>query len=436
MKQGFAPALLALAVLAACSTVPQPTPPGTGAATRVFELDPRLGWTPPAGAVATSDATAFERAVADLAAGRRARGQQRLAEIERQSPAFAPSRLARGALALEEGDLARATPLIEAAAKSQPRWTAAEFYLARVETERGDLEAAAGRLRAIASPGAPPVIAARLAEVETRLFERFYQAAAGAPPATAIESLRKALSVRPDSSAARLLLVQNLLATRNFTQARMEIDPLLRAPGADAPEVQQALAEIEAGRGQYEEAIERYERIVRAAPRPEYSARLEAIKQEYASANMPPRFRSAAASPELTRAELATLVYWTVSGVRFGRPPAEPAIAVDIAGAEAREEIVRAIAFGLFPVDPLTRRVYPDRTMTAANAARVLVRVLSITANPPCLADADTSQLAGTASALAACGIDTSGLRGDPNAPVSGTWALGALRSLDRMRAR
>ncbi|HEU5162842.1 MAG TPA: hypothetical protein VFV54_06845, partial [Thermoanaerobaculia bacterium] len=146
---------------------------------------------------------------------------------------------------------------------------------------------------------------------------------------------------------------------------------------------------------------------------------------------------AAAASPAVTRADLATLVYWSVSGVRFGRPPAEPAIAIDIADAEARDEIVRAIAFGLLSVDPVTRRVDPYRTMSASSVARFLFRVMALTANPPCMAvpQADSSSHGGILRMLQACGVDTTALS-DPTLPVSGSAALASLRKIDAMRVR
>lgn len=424
----------ALLFFAACATTPPAAAPD--AAARVFEVDPRAGWSAPSGSTAPAG---YERAMRELAAGHGDRAEVRLQELERRKPAYPPATLALGALDLAKGNVDAAAPRIEAAAKAQAGWLAAEYHLALLDEARGNLEAAISRLRGLAArPGAPPAIAERLASAETRLFDRLYQFATTAPRAEAIASLRRALSIRPESSAARLLLAQNLIAMRNFAEARMEIDPLLQSGDANRTEVQAALAEIEAGRGRFDEAIERYERIVRTDARPEYLARLEQIKQEFALASMPPRYRAAAASPQLTRAELATLVYWTVSGIRFGRPPSEPAVAIDIADVEARDEIVRAIAFGLFPVDPVTRRVSPDRTVTAAAAARVLMRVMAVTAAPPCIATGggDTATLAGIAKIFAACGIDTAPLHGDPESPVTGAWALAALRKIDPMRQR
>ncbi|MGH9459380.1 MAG: hypothetical protein ACRD2J_17220, partial [Thermoanaerobaculia bacterium] len=309
-------------------------------------------------------------------------------------------------------------------------WLAAEFYRAELAAERGELDAARAILRQIASdPAAPPVVGARLAAVEARRFDELYAAALAAEPAAAVASIRRALEIRPQSNAARLLLVQKLLAAGEVAQARVEIDPLLRSAEAERVEVQQALAEIDAGRRRYEEAIARYERIVTMDPRPEYVRRLEELKRAFAAANMPPRFRVAAASPALTRAELAVLTYWIVSDVRFARITGQPPVAIDLVEANGRDELVRAIALRLVSVDPATRRVHPDRVVSAAEAARFLLRVLSLRGTPSCAAGTATNEA--PLRALAACGIREGAVALDPAAPVSGAWAQRSLERID-----
>ena len=53
--------------------------------------------------------------------------------------------------------------------------------------------------------------------------------------------------------------VRGKLAQRQFDEARKELDPLLDTI-ADRPEIQEMLAEIEVGRGRFQEAIVRYDR--------------------------------------------------------------------------------------------------------------------------------------------------------------------------------
>ena len=93
---------------------------------------------------------------------------------------------------------------------------------------------------------------------------------------------------------------------------------------------------------------------------------------------MPAHFHTALASAALTRAELATLLYWTVPSIRFAQNLGAPPIAVDIEEVQGREEMIRAIALGLYDVDPVTRRVGPLRQVTAGRLSALLARVLMI----------------------------------------------------------
>jgi tetratricopeptide (TPR) repeat protein len=427
MKTTLAIAILAL-LTAACATTPPVPPPSPSARFGTLTVDPRLGYTGPSDAGAVRR---FDAAMHDLLAGRTAMAKEKL----QAASAHPPARLALAALAIEEGDLDTAGRLLAALPESAG-WTSAAFYRARLLEARGESEPALLAYRALsASPSAPAVAAERMAGLETRLFEEAYQQAQATRGEAAIRHLRRALSFRPDSSAARLHLAQALLENGDLAQARMELDPLLRTAQGEDPAVQATLAEIDAGRKRFEEAISRYERIVARDSNPRYRTRLDEIKREFALSNMPPRYRTAAASPALTRAELATLVYWNVNTVRFGRPSADTPIAIDIANVEGREELIRAIAWGIWSVDPVTRRVDPGRVVTGQNAARALYRVLTLSGLPPCAASSIPDPERGDVpvAALRACGVDVTSIRTAPDAPVSGRWAVAALDQIEKI---
>ena len=429
MKTNVAIAILAL-LIAACATTPPAPPPSPSAQFGTLSVDPRLGYT---GASDPAAVRRFDAAMHDLVAGRTAMAKEKLQAASASHP---PARLALAALALEEGDLETAGRLLNALPES-PGWTSAAYYRARLLEERGELEPALLAYRALsASPTAPAATPGRIAGLETRLFEESYQQALAGGGETAIRQLRRALEFRPDSSAARLLLAQKLLENGELAQARMELDPLLRTAQAEDPAVQATLAEIDAGRKRFEEAISRYEKIVERDPDPRYRARLDDIKREFARSNMPPRYRTAESSPALTRAELATLIYWNVNTIRFGRPTSDTAIAIDIANVEGREELIRAIAWGLWSVDPITRRIDPGRVVTGQNAARVLYRVLTLNGLPPCAASSipDPQRSDAPVAALRACGVDVTNIRTAPDAPVSGRWAVAALDQIEKIR--
>lgn len=428
MKTTLAIAILAL-LTAACATTPPVPPPSPSAQFGTLSVDPRLGYTGPSdpGAVRR-----FDAAMHDLVAGRTATAKQKL---QAAAAAHPPARLALAALAIEEGDLETAGRLLSAL-PDVPGWTSAVYYRARLLEARGELEPALLAYRALsASPSAPARTAERIAGLETRLFEESYQEALTTSGEASIGPLRRALEFRPDSSAARLLLAQRLLENGDLAQARMELDPLLGTAQGDDPAVQVTLAEIDVGRRRFEEAIRRYERVVERDPNPRYRERLDRIKREFALSNMPPRYRTAAASPELTRAQLATLIYWNVNTVRFGRPSADTPIAIDVADVEGREELIRAIAWGIWNVDPVTRRVDPGRIVTGTNAARALYRVLTLGGLPPCAASALPDPQRGDAAvaALRACGVDVANIRLAPDAPISGRWAVAALDQIERI---
>lgn len=417
-------AIVTLTILAAaCATTPPAPPPSPSAQFGTLSVDPRLGYT---GASDPGAVRRFDAAMHDLVAGRTAPAKEKLQAASASHP---PARLALAALAIEEGDLEGAGRLLNALPEA-PGWTSAAYYRARLLEARGELEPALLAYRALsASPTAPAVTAERIGSLETRLFEEAYQQALASGGEPAIRQLRRALEFRPDSSAARLLLAQRLLENGDLAQARMELDPLLRTAQGEEPAVQATLAEIDAGRKRFEEAISRYERVVERDPNPRYRTRLDQIKREFALSNMPPRYRTAAASPALTRAELATLIYWNINTVRFGRPSGDTAIAIDIADVEGREELIRAIAWGIWNVDPVTRRIDPGRVVTGRNAARALYRVLTLSGLPPCAASSIPDPQGGDAAvaALRACGVDVTNIRTAPDAPVSGRWAVAAL---------
>ncbi|HUO85373.1 MAG TPA: tetratricopeptide repeat protein, partial [Thermoanaerobaculia bacterium] len=246
------------------------------------------------------------------------------------------------------------------------------------------------------------------------------------------ELSRRLLSLDPDSFDARLLLVHALLEQRRFDSARAEIQPLLDHGLAAREEVQAALAEIDVGTGRFQEAIQRYERLVRTGTHPHYRARLEQIKELWQEANLPPRYRQALASPALTRAEAAILAYWRVSAVRFAQNLPPPPIAVDLAGIAGREELVRALALGLFPIDPLTRRADPSRTITADRLMRLGATLLSLHPRPACVSLAGTGVEKPTSmEILRACNVDLGNLPAERDRFVSGEVAVRILDQID-----
>jgi tetratricopeptide (TPR) repeat protein len=402
-------------MIAACAAPPPPAvvvPEGEAR----FLTDPRVGWT---GTSTPAVDRAFENAWRYILAGDFTKARERLDYIRTKNADYAPATLADAAIAIREKRLEDARAIADRLLERYPNYTAAAVYEAEIDIAENRLESAYDRYRSIVGKeGAPPTAADRVAELQTRIFDRLYGAALTAKDAESVRLLREALKINPSASAARILLVQRLVAQRQYDEARRELDPILSSGEADKVEVQEALAEIDVGKGRYQQAINRYERLTRRDPDGRFARRLAEIKDAFAEANMPTQYRRALESESISRADLAVLLYWKLTAIRFAQDVPAPPIAIDIGEVPGRDELIRAIALGIFSVDPITRRVNPYATVNAASLSRTAARVLALRGS--------------SCRTLAACGIEDPATAGDDGV-VSGRTAAALIDQLERV---
>jgi thioredoxin-like negative regulator of GroEL len=410
---------LACAIAAASCTQPdKPVPVVTPSGGDRFLVDPRLGYDTP---ISPLIAPRFETAWRWTLAGDELEAQRRLAEILQRNPDFVPATLAGAALDIRAGRFAQARTTVAEMVRLFPDWTAARVYEAELAYRDKQTRVAYDLYRALASnPNAPDFVPERVEELRGALFNDLYAAAQSAPDTEAIRLLREALALNAGAIEPRILLAQKLVAQKQYDAARTELDPLLNT-APDRGEVQEMLAEIDVGRGRYQEAIVRYDRLARRTKEERYARRLEEIKVEWSAANMPSHYRTALNTAAITRGELATLLYWTVPSVRFAQNLGTPPIATDIENVAGREEIIRAIALGLFDVDPVTRRVSPYRQVTASRLASHLARVLQIR-GAGCARGIPQDRV------LAACAVTLPSHL--PDDPITGHEAVAALQQI------
>lgn len=365
--------LLATVILAAsCTPKDVPPPAVVPQGDDRYLIDPRTN----TAALSPQTAAKLDAAWRYALAGNELEAQSRLTEVRRTNPDLIDADLIEAAMHIRRGRFAEANTIVAEVLARTPESLPARVYEAEIALREGRTRVAFDLYRAVAvRPDAPPLANDRVMQLQEAVFNELYAAAQTAPSADAARLLREALSVNSGATEARILLAQKLLAQRQFDEARKELEPLLNT-SADRVEIQEMLAEIEVGRGRYQEAIVRFDRLARRTKDTRFERRLEEIKQEWSSANMPAHYRTALDSPALTRAELATLLYWTVPAVRFAQNISAPPIAVDIEDVQGREEIIRAIALGLYDVDPVTRRVSPYRQVTAARLSSLVARLL------------------------------------------------------------
>ncbi len=404
--------LAAALVLAACTATAPPPPVVAPQGEDRYLIDPRTGFTAP---LPPAAAQKLENAWRYALAGNETEAQRNLAELRTRAPGLEPATLIEAFLAIRGARYEDARRLL---AGVDPEGLVARVYQAEIAYRENETRIAYDLYRQLAAlPEAPTAARERLTELEGLLFNELYASAQAAAPADAVRLLREALAFNAGAIEPRIMLSQKLVEQRQFDEARRELEPLLNS-APDRPEVQEILAEVDIGRGRYQEAIVRYDRLAKRTKEPRYAQRLEQIKNEWSAANMPAHYRTAADSLAVTRSDFAVLLYWTVPSVRFARNLGSPQIAVDIEDVAGREEIIRALAMGLYDVDPVTRRVSPYRTLTASRVSSLLARVLV---------------LRGAACArggLAACGVKDPLATYAPDAAVTGADLRAALEQV------
>ncbi|HEX3577414.1 MAG TPA: tetratricopeptide repeat protein [Thermoanaerobaculia bacterium] len=420
--------LIAAIILASCAPAPAPVvAPVVPQGNDRYLIDPRIGYdaqpTP-------ADAKRFDDAWRAILAGDYTTARKKLDDVRAKEPHYAPLQLAEAAIDLRQGKSDAARPIVERILSKHPHYTAAQVYVAEIDIAEKRTREAYDIYQDIGSrPGAPDFVSERIAELRTMLFDQLYHAALNAPHEESVRFLRDALAINPAANDARILLAQKLVAEHSYDEARTELEPILATGDGDRSEVQEALAEIDISRGNYEAAIARYERIAKRDRR--FAARLDEIKQQYAEANMPPQFRRAIESESITRGDLAVLMYWKVAAVRFASNIAAPPIAIDIGETPGRDEIVRAMALGIYTVDPVTRRVGPYSPVSSGALTRIAARVLTLRGASCARGIGNDPQ-----KVLAACAIVDPAVGAGPEAPVTGRVAAGVMEQVDRALSR
>ena len=385
-------------------------------------LDPRVGFTAPEQPAIDKR---FDAAWRELRAGHFAEAQKRFADLRTRYPQYLPASLAEAVVDLKLGDLNAGRAIVQRVEDQSPDYMAARVYDAELAIAEHRTRAAYDMYRALAlNPNAPPIVADRVTALQARVFGEIFTSAQTAPDDQAILMLREALTINPGALNARVLLANKLIARHSVEEARQVLEPVVSSPDFDNPEVQAALAEIEVGRGQYQEAIARYDRLAHRDP--SYSRRLEQVKQEWSAANMPPQYQRAIETDAIDRSDLAVLIYWKLTSVRFDQNLNAPPIAIDIEDTPGREEIVRAIAIGLYDVDPVTRRVSPLRPVNAATFERLAARLL-VVRGAPCAKGIPADAV------LAACGVNDRVATLPPESPVPGRMAAAVLDDIDKV---
>jgi tetratricopeptide (TPR) repeat protein len=404
----LAAAALALVTLVACSSAPPAAPvhpapdPGLNqglvAGARAFLLDPLAGY--PLGLDEGRSAAlsaAHRRMLADGLAEAAGREAARMLEVD---PALAPAIVLLAESELLRGRAQDAAERLQPVVRLYPDYLAALLTLGRAEESLSRVvEAYAAYRQALATAAATALEPSRLAPVEAtvaalepRAVEIVGQRLGDALERGRVEQAQQELdrlrNWAPDAevtldgwrAVARALEdpVQELAALARLSELRPDdLELTMRRAGL----------ELEVGSAAQGRMI--FQRLAEQYPDdPEISDGLQRAQFRWRLEMLPEEVRSlASVRPELNRAQFASLLYWLVPEVRYGRPQTAR-IASDILDHPLRQQIARVVNLDLMAIDPTRHYFYPERAIQRGAALRALLMMLG-SAEPvaACLAD-------------------------------------------------
>ncbi len=438
LRRRAAGALLA-AWVAGCAAPPPraPTPAAPPPEDRVFLAGPASGYP-----LAVDPRR--ERALTAAHAALAGRGDRRAAraaaeELLAADPALHPAIVLLAQSELVEGRFQEAVDRLRPVVAEFPGYVAAELAYARAAEKLGDLPTALG---AYTQAGAASRVAAqRAAAVRPRALEIVGERLA--------EALRRG---RADEAAAQLTLLERWAPDEEVTLRGAQAVAAARCdPAAELAAVRRLVElhprdrELTARRGELEvtagdagAGVQIFERLAREHPEDARLAeRLSWAKYRWRLQLLPAEIAGLAGAAQLSRADLAALLYWLLPEVRYGRG-ASPRIATDVLEHPRRDEVVRVVNLGLLDLDETLHQFHPQRPATRADALRALLRLLALRGGACAQGAGGRGPGAETACALAAgCGLLPSAADCLPGAPLAGGEAVEMVRrASERLAAR
>jgi len=391
--------------------------------------DPRDGAPPPP--LSPRDARALEEVLRAFRRGDSAGAANAIKGRQRKGvPTPAPFALVDVYVALAGGNVEEARSSLAALSAAHPTWIAAVEADADLAATEGRASDALERYRTLArlapndqrARGRVEALRAQVA-AERRLEAE--SALASGDLDAARRAAHSLLQLEPSSPAGLVLLARAAAAGGRNDDAWTWAKEARRLAPSDRV-VAAFAAEAAAKAGRWADAASLYEGL--ASTDPAFVPKAEQARVEFRVQNLPEAARLAAQSARLTRAQLATLLWWTVPEFRDALVPPGAGIAVDLVDRSDRGPLVKAIGLGFFAVSTETHRVGADWTVSRGEMASDLrkVALLAGRGRPPkgCLApDPPPPAL------LSECGI----LSDTPSRNVTGREALLALEKAARL---
>ncbi|MES1241286.1 MAG: hypothetical protein ABUT39_06665 [Acidobacteriota bacterium] len=411
-----AAAVLALFALGACGSAPSPAPPPEPARPQAQPFAPQEQ------AYLVDPLTGFPR---EVDAGRQERlrdawrglvtasardeALETAAGLLEEDPSFVPAQVLVAEVELGEGEpvkvIERLLPLLD----QMPQYVAGQLVLGRAAEQADDIPLAYSAFREIAARN--PRAFQKVGELHPRAVEIVSNRLREAVRQDRIDEAEKHLALlrrwAPDE-VGTLEGARDLAVARGDRKAELTAVQGLSARRPDDRALTEHRADLELAVGDPGTGLQIFQTLASENPKdPALQEKLAAAKFRWRVSLLPRDVQEVAAKTELTRADLAVLLYWLIPSVRYGRPAAGR-IATDILDHPHQEEIVRVVNLGLMEVDSTLHRFSPGSPARRSTALRSLALVLARADQPPsCLGAAGRGYPSTSAAcdAAAACGL-------------------------------
>lgn len=335
---------------------------------------------------------------------------------------------------------ARLSPVVD----ELPDYLAAQMLWGRIAERLDKLPEARRAFERVA--GASSVARERAAELAPRVIEILTRRAAGLVDRGHLEEAGRQLAELETwaGDAPAVLEVRRALAVATGdVEGEREVLRRLALERPDDDALAERLADLDVLAGDVRAGLQRLEDL--AARRPgdaELADKVARAKFLRRLDLLPPFVQELAAQGVLTRAELATMLYWLVPSVRYAAVT-NPPIANDILEHQRREEILRVMNLELMQVDETLHRFSPEQAATRIEALEALLGLLRLSrADFACLSEAEARALATASSSwicrkAAQCRLIAEEADCLPRAALSGPEVLDLFRrTLDLLGSR
>lgn len=354
--------------------------------------------------------------------------------VSAEDPGFHPAPVVLAQIAFLQGELAQAFDLLSPVADELPEYLACQVLQGRVAEELEDLPLAFHAYRR--ASGGSSAAREKAAELEPRVIGITLDRIVDLIDRGRLEEADEELAALEEWAGDRIPVIEarrTLAFAEGDVEREIETLERLVAEGVDEVELPERLADLYLISGDIRTAIETLEDLAARDPDDEESSdKLEHAKFLWRLQLQPPHVQEVASKSVLSRADLATLLYWLVPSVRYAEV-ADPPIATDILDHPRREEILPVIFLELVPVDETLHRFSPERAATRSLALASLLGLLGLSPSEfSCLDPAEAKALAGSQSLVcrkaAHCRLIPEPADCLPEARISGPDALDLFR--------